>query len=276
MAQTAKLKSAAGRAAKLLKGAGACRLTTYAAAGAYCAFMSLAPLALLAFAAVSHLPVEREALVESFLRFVPESLRSFFSGIAELVTAAPAAAAPLGAVLALASASSAFLALLRGMDAAYGDRRSESGVRFRLRGLLWTAAAVAAGVLVFWLYARSSALLGEKAPGVSVLLRSRGRWPVEFLLLTLVFSLLCGLMPAGRRALLRQLPGAALAAAACTAFTALFSLTASFTEKYGIYGLLGMVFAAMLWLYWCLYFLLLGAYANACLERRGNGGAGPG
>ena len=75
-------------------------------------------------------------------------------------------------------------------------------------------------------------------------------------------------MPAGKRKLRRQWYGALFTTVAWLVFSSVFSMYVGISNRYGIYGVLGTVIVAMLWMYYCLFFLLLGGYINRYVDVR--------
>ena len=51
-------------------------------------------------------------------------------------------------------------------------------------------------------------------------------------------------------------------------FSVIFSVYVSVSNRFGAYGVIGTVIVAMIWLYYCFYFLLLGGYINHYIAER--------
>ena len=68
--------------------------------------------------------------------------------------------------------------------------------------------------------------------------------------------------------LLTLLPGAAGAAAAWLLFTWLFSLFIRCGGGFSTYGSLAAIIISLLWMYWCMYIILLGASVNEFIRER--------
>ena len=56
----------------------------------------------------------------------------------------------------------------------------------------------------------------------------------------------------------RQLPGAVFSAVVWAAFSFIFSFYVSLSDKFGAYGYIGTIMVAMIWIFYCFYFLLMG------------------
>ena len=84
-------------------------------------------------------------------------------------------------------------------------------------------------------------------------------------LLTLLFIAIFAYVPNGRLKLREQIPGAAFTAVGWSVFSWGFSLYVDWTD-YSVYGSLSLIILVMLWLYFCMYIVMLGAYVNKFLK----------
>ena len=99
------------------------------------------------------------------------------------------------------------------------------------------------------------------------------RYVIVLAVLALVFSFTYWRMPARRLRYKAQWPGAAFCAVSWSVFSVIFSFYVSLSNRFGAYGLIGTVIVAMMWLYYCFYFLLLGGYINHYIAERRAGRA---
>ena len=65
-----------------------------------------------------------------------------------------------------------------------------------------------------------------------------------------------------------QLPGALFSGVSWMLFSYIFSFYISLSNRFGAYGYIGTIMVAMMWLFYCFYFLLIGGYINYLLEQR--------
>ena len=91
---------------------------------------------------------------------------------------------------------------------------------------------------------------------------------VYMLILTLSFLLLYRWVPAGEHHTAFQWPGAVFCAVAWAVFSWVFSIYISISDKFGAYGYIGTIMVAMMWMYYCFQFLLIGGCINAVIEAR--------
>ncbi len=251
-------------------GVGRRKIWTFAAAAAFYLFMSLVPILGLVCSLLPYTPLTEEMFLGFLRGVVPEDMFSIVSGIVVSVYDSSTATLSITAVASVWTASLAMLSLMRGMDAAYDLTRKENFIVFRLRACFFMVIALAAVLLTLCgivyggmiLDFIASRLDGTWAEMVLVTLVKIVRYPVMMFILFVVFLIFYKWMPAGRRRLWRQWPGAAFAMVAWLIFSWVFSLYVSNSNRYGVYGLLGTVIVALLWMYYCLFILLIGAYIN--------------
>ena len=222
-------------------GIGARKIWTFAAAAAFYLFLSLVPILGLVCSVLPYTPLTEATFLAFLQRFAPEELYSVLSGIIVSI-----------------------------YDAAHDISRKENFVVFRLRACFFMVIALAAVLMTLCgivyggriLDLVSRHLTGSWAEDVLLAIIRIGRYPVMMLILFLVFLIMYKWMPAGKRRLMRQWPGALFTTVAWLVFSWGFSLYVSYSDRYGVYGILGTVIVALLWIYYCLFILLVGAYIN--------------
>lgn len=265
-----KLRRAVTVTVDFLDGIGARKIWTFAAAAAFYLFMSLIPILGLLCSILPLTPLTEEMLLGFLQRFIPEELYSVLSGIIVSIYDSSAATMSITAVASVWSASLSMLSLMRGMDAAHDLKRKDNFIVFRLRACFFMVIALAAVLLTLCGIVYGGKILdlinahldGSWAEAVLLGTVKVLRYPVMMLFLFTVFLIFYKWMPAGKRKLLRQWPGALFATVAWLIFSWAFSMYVSYSDRYGVYGILGTVIVALLWMYYCLFILLVGAYIN--------------
>ena len=95
------------------------------------------------------------------------------------------------------------------------------------------------------------------------------RYIIMFFLLTFFFTLFYKFMPKYRWRVRELIPGAALAALGWIVFSKGFGIYIGLSRSYdSIYGSISYIIFGMLWLYFCLNIMLLGAEFNRLLKFR--------
>lgn len=265
-----KLKRAFTVTVDFFDGIGARKIWTFAAAATFYLFLSLVPILGLVCSLLPYTPLTEEVFLAYLRRAAPEDVYSVLSGIITSIYSSSTTTLSITAVASVWTAGLAMQALMRGMDAAYDIKRRENFILFRLRACFFMVIALAAvlttlcglvyGNMILDIISRN--LDGTWAERLVLGTVQVIRYPIMMMFLFLVFLIFYRWMPAGKRSLRRQWPGAAFATVAWLVFSWAFSVYVALSDRYGVYGILGTVIVALLWMYYCLFILLVGAYIN--------------
>lgn len=257
-------------------GMGSRRITTYSAACAYYLFMSLVPVIMLLVSVLQYTPLTRDVVLEAVADYVPESLYEIVDYIVTSIYNGGRVALTVSILLTLWSASACMKALLRGMDSVYDAERREDYIRFSLRACFYMVIFVFILLLSVFVMVYGGQILDmieDSMPANHSLdflftLAKHLRFLIILALLALVFSLLYKWMPAKNLKYRRQLPGAVFSAVVWAAFSFIFSFYVSLSDKFGAYGYIGTIMVAMIWIFYCFYFLLMGGFINHYIEMK--------
>ena len=250
------------------------KVAVYAAASDYFLFMSLVPITMLLVSLIRFLPFEQADVMQIFAGAVPESVYNVISSIVSSIYRSGGGVITLSILLTLFSASSAMRSIMKGLDAVYGAERRDHVIVFFLRAVVYMLILVII-ILVSLLVMVYGEVIVEALHArlpqnvfVEKLFALKGgmRYLLVLAILTLSFILLYRWVPAGAHRTACQWPGALFCAVAWVVFSWVFSIYVSFSDKFGAYGYLGTIMVSMMWIYYCLQFLLIGGCINAYLE----------
>ena len=270
------LKKGAGAVRSVLDMIAKKKVAVYAAASDYFLFMSLVPILMLLVSLVRFLPFEAADIMRIFSGTVPESVYNVIRSIVNSIYRSGSGVVTLSILLTLFSASSAMRSIMKGLDAVYEAERKENVLLFFLRAvaymlilvliILFSLVVMVYGeVIVEALHAR----LPQNGFVEKLFSLTGGmRYLLVLAILTLSFILLYRWVPAGEHHSAQQWPGALFCAFAWVAFSWVFSLYVTVSDKFGAYGYLGTILVSMMWIYYCLMFLLIGACINSYVESR--------
>lgn len=258
------------------KGMGRRRITTYSAACAYYLFMSLIPMIMLLVSVIQYTPLTQDMILEAISDYVPDSLYEILNSIISSIYSGGRVALTISILLTIWSAAASMKALMRGMDSVYDAERHEDFFVFSLRACMYMVVFVLMLLLSFFVMVYGGQilqLLYDFLPhngAVDWLFDIAGymRFIVVLAVLALVFSFTYWRMPARKLRYKAQWPGAVFCALSWAVFSVIFSFYVSVSNRFGAYGLIGTVIVAMIWLYYCFYFLLLGGYINHFIDQR--------
>lgn len=179
----------------------------------------------------------------------------------------------LSGIAALWSASRGTLALIRGLNAVYKHKETRNYFLVRAISMIYTLcfAALLLITLVLLVFGNrvynrimsQLPLLGDLAFLIMSL-----RTLVTMGILTLFFLLLYLVIPNRKSRLFAELPGAVITAAGWISFSFLFSFYIDhLSGNTFAYGSLTTLAFSMLWLYFCMYILFVGAEVNVFLAN---------
>lgn len=225
---------------------------------------------------LQYTPLTKDVVLDAVAEYVPESLYEIVDYIVSSIYNGGRVALTVSILLTLWSASACMKALMRGMDSVYDAERREDYIRFSIRACIYMVIFVVLLLLSFFVMVYGGKILDYIEQSMPVnhsldflfTLAKYLRFVIILALLALVFCLLYKWMPARRLKFRRQLPGAAFSSVAWAAFSFIFSFYVSLSDRFGAYGYIGTIMVAMIWIFYCFYFLLLGGFINHYIEMK--------
>ena len=246
----------------------------YAAQSAYFILLSFIPFVLLLVTLVKYTPLTQEIVTTALIRMVPEEFSSFIRVIVNEVIGKSAAFVPVSAIIALWSAGKGVNALSKGLNCIYQVEETRGYVINRLRSAVYTLIFVVAVAVTLLLLVFGNQIqigIAERFPVIakvtSVIVGMRTM--ITLVLLCLVFLMIYKFVPNRRATLKSQIPGAMVSSVAWSLFSLAFSIYIDLTPgTVNMYGSLTTLVLIMLWLYFCMWILLIGAEINSYFEDR--------
>lgn len=249
-------------------------VSAYAAQAAYFLIMSFIPFVLFLTAIVQYTPLTYREVRQAIMSVVPENLQGFVLNIVAEVFSKSAAVLPLSALVALWSSGKGMQALINGLNTIYHVKETRNWLVNRIYSMFYMflfVLALIASLLLLVMGNRIHVLISGYVPFLgNVIGRILGaKTFLVFVMLFFVFLVLYRYLPNRRASLKSQVPGAFLTAVAWSVFSYLFSLYFTFFPDFSImYGSLSTLILVMVWLYFCMNFLLYGAEINAYFESQ--------
>ena len=225
---------------------------------------------------IQYTPLTQDMILEAISDYVPDSLYEILNSIISSIYSGGRVALTISILLTIWSAAASMKALMRGMDSVYDAERHEDFFVFSLRACMYMVVFVLMLLLSFFVMVYGGQILQllynflPHNGAVDWLFDIAGymRFIVVLAVLALVFSFTYWRMPARKLRYKAQWPGAVFCALSWAVFSVIFSFYVSVSNRFGAYGLIGTVIVAMIWLYYCFYFLLLGGYINHFIDQR--------
>ncbi len=251
-------------------GLGERKLALYSAAGTYNIFISIVPVIMLMVSLVRFLPISEEYIIGRLGEMVPEQVMSVLERIISGIYKSGKAAFTVSILLTVYSSSASMREIMKGLNAAYNVEKNRNILIHYGSSILYMVIFVITLLLSFVAMAYGGKIMEVVSgffPDIPVLkplfaVLKYARYIVIMAFLFLVFLLMYAFVPTGKRKIRAQWPGALFASAAWVIFSVVFSIYISVSDKFGAYGIIGTVMVAMMWLYYSIFFLLIGGWLN--------------
>ncbi len=243
----------------------------YAAQTAYFFMLCMIPIILLLLTLVRYTPITKADVMSAVIRIFPSSVESMITTIVNQVYNQSMGIIPVTILVALWSAGKGVLAITTGLNCIYGCRETRSYVFLRIRSTIYTMMFLLVIILLLVLSVFGNALnifIAEHIP----LVKNVADWLIEVRIVItpivlMIFSLLIyKFLPNRRDKILRQLPGAVFAAIGWMIVSWIFSVYVDIFRGFSsMYGSLTTIVLIMLWMYFCMYSILLGGEVNVLM-----------
>ena len=246
----------------------------YAAQSAYFIMLSFIPFIILLLTLIQYTTLTRADIYGAAQVIFPDSMNGFVIDIINEVYSKTAVTISLSAITAAWSAGKGFLALMRGMNSVYDVEEQRNYIILRFRSAIYTIVFVVSiilslVVLVFGNSIHRAAVVHMPFLAVITGMILKLKDVVAIAFFTLVFMLLYKFVPNRKARLLSQAPGAVFSSVCWYLFSIGFSLYVTYTPGLSnMYGSLTTIILVMLWLYFCMYIILLGAEINSYFEEQ--------
>lgn len=245
-------------------------LSAYAAQTAFFVLLAFFPFSMIVLETLKYLPFDKEEFSALILSITPSSIGPAVKNIINGLYSKQAKLIPVSAIAALWSSSKGIYSLMRGLNEVYECNEKRNYFKRRACAVLYTVVFIAALVFTIglmlmgkWFIEETIVKFGYKALLVAV------KMITQAAVLSVLFAVIYYFLPAEKSPISLHLPGAVLSACGWVIFTELYSIYVSLTDT-DIYGSLSTVMLTMLWLYVCMYILLIGGEINVYLKRIGD------
>ena len=245
-------------------------VSAYSAQAAFFMIISAFPMVMLMLTMLKYLPYFSDGVPIINIRFLPADLNLFVQKmLQEIINNSSNMVISLSAITALWSSSTGIYSIMLGLTAAYSVKETRGYIRMRALAIFYTFIFIvmlvaALGVLVFGtsIYHGLMNYLPLAARHVEII--SRGiKWVLGFGVLVLFFVMSYIAVPDRKSTVMEELPGALVSAVGWVSFSYLYAFYIEHFGNYAnIYGSLTAVVLLMLWLYFCMFIMLVGAEIN--------------
>lgn len=242
-------------------------ISAYAASIAFFFFLSIVPMLIVICSIIPYTPLTEENLVEAVTDVVPEQVDPLAESLISDVYDKSAGIMSVAIIATIWSAAKGVMALMCGLNAVNGVEEKRN--YFVIRGIasLYTVVMLVIVILSLFLNVFGNQLVNLALHRFPLLRKfvsfvMNFRFLVVWAVLTLLFAAIYAYVPDKKLKFREQIPGAVFSAVVWSVFSWGFSIYITYGNPYGIYGSLSIIIIVLLWMYFCMYIVMIGAYLN--------------
>ena len=246
----------------------------YAAQSAYFFMLCMIPIILLLITMVQYTPVTKADVMTAVIQVFPASVENLITSIVNQVYNQSMGIIPVTIIVAMWSAGKGVLAMASGLNCIYSCRETRNYIVLRIRSTVYTLLFIVVIILLLVLSVFGNTLNLFIARHIPFLKRIAD-WLIETRAVItptvlVIFSLMLYKFLPNRRGRFRdQLPGAMFAAVGWMVISWVFSIYLDVFKGFSsMYGSLTTIVLIMLWMYFCMYCILLGGEMNVLMEGK--------
>lgn len=250
-------------------------IAVYSASTAFFFFLSLVPMLMVICTVLPYTPLTKENLVTVVTDVTPEAVDTLAVQLINEVYRKSAGALSIAIIATIWSAGKGVLGLMRGLNAINDVDEKRNYFSIRIIASFYTAVMLIVMILFLFVMVFGNQLVNlmlYRVPQLRYLvsLYMEFRFIPMWALLTLLFAAVYSYVPDKRIRFKEQIPGACFSSVVWSVFSWGFSKYIDRAGIYSIYGSLAIIVIVMLWMYFGMYIVMVGAYINRYFDA-GNG-----
>lgn len=247
-------------------------VASFSAHAAFFTLISLFPFLMFLFTLLQFLPINAADVISLFIKYIPDFVSPTVTVIVnEIFNEVSTTFISVTIISTMYAASKGFFAILRGMNFVYGIKETRNYIHLCFISILYTLIFAVMLLISFVLLVFGNQILAfllKIIPGLGhfSLLISIIRLIGAELILSLFFLYIYMVIPNRRSKIKYEIRGAIFTSVGWIGFSALYSYYIDHFANYtNTYGSLTAIVLFMLWLYFCMYIMFLGAELNCLL-----------
>ena len=242
-------------------------ISAFAASTAFFLFLSIVPMLIMVCTIIPYTPLTEEDLVEAVTDLTPDQVDGLAESLISDIYKESAGVLSVALIATLWSASKGVMALMRGLNAINGVEENRNYFVVRVIASFYTIVMLIVVVLSLFLMVFGDQLVNltlHRFPQLKQLVSfiMNFRFIFVWAVLSVLFAAVYAYVPDKKLAFREQIPGAVFSAVVWSVFSWAFSYYVTYGNTYGIYGSLSIIIIVLLWMYFCMYIIMIGAYLN--------------
>lgn len=246
-------------------------ISAFAASTAFFLFLSLVPMLMMICTIIPYTPLTEENLMMVVTDLTPTMIDPLAERLISEVYDKSTGILSIAVIATVWSAGKGVLALMRGLNAINGVTERRNYFVVRVVASFYTVVMLIVMILSLFVMVFGNQLVEfalHNIPQLQVLASflMNFRFFFVWMVLTVLFGIIYAYVPNKKLRFREQIPGGSFTAVVWSLFSWGFSLYVEKTDSYGIYGSLSIIIIVMVWLYFCMYIVMIGAYINRYFE----------
>lgn len=249
------------------------RVDAYSAQSAFYIIMGFIPFVMLMLTMLQYTALTQEDLMNLLMSILPQSFMELVNTVVSSLYTKSTGLISGTVIAAIWACGRSVLAITNGLNSIHGLMETRNYIFMRIRSAIYILALMIAIILSMALLVFGNQFHDFLLAHIPLLERVSGllisiRTIATIMVLTVIFTAMYIVLPNEKRRFFTQIPGAVFAALSWCVFSYVFSLYLKYSRNMAsIYGGLTTVVMVMLWLYFCMWLLFLGAEINCYLEE---------
>lgn len=251
-------------------------ISEYTAQCAYYTVLSFIPFIMLIVTLIQYTGISQRTLVSIIQQFMPETMNETTVGIIQEVYSKSVGTISISAIFVLWSAKRGFHALSKGLHQIYETNKEYNYFIMQVKSIIITVffALTIISVLVLSVFGNIILELIRQKYSISNSVSDAfhiSKFGIYFVLF-MVILLMYRFVPGHKKSILKQVPGALVATIGWFTISSVFSVYLDTFKGFSVmYGSLTTIVLAMMWVYFCMYIILIGAEINNFTQLVGTG-----
>lgn len=252
-------------------------VSAFSSQAAFFIIIAFFPFAMFLLSIVRYFAISENTMLQFFTKIFPSGINStIVSVITEVYSRRRVSGTivSITAISALWSAGKGFLSIIKGLNAVYEIKETRNYFHLRIVAAIYTLAFALMLIITMILFVFGNQLylwIQNKVPLLedAALVLISIRTLLGLATLIVFFLVVYIVIPNRKTKIMTELPGAIICAAGWMGFSYAFSFYIDNFSKYNsTYGSLTAIVLFMLWLYFCMYILFIGAECNLLFENK--------
>lgn len=242
-------------------------ISAYAASTAFFFFLSLVPMLVVICTIIPYTPLTEADLVTFVTELTPNIMDPLVESLIGEVYEKSAGILSVAIIVTIWSAGKGVMELMRGLNVIAGVEEDRNYFFVRMVSSFYTLVMLLIMILSLLIMVFGNSLVNlalHRIPQLTVIVTfaMNFRFIFVWFMLTVLFAMIYAYIPNEKRKFKEQLTGAMFSAIGWSVFSWGFSIYVARAGAAGIYGSLTLIILVMIWMYVCMYIMMLGAYLN--------------